>query len=213
MYKTEGVRLLSLIPGSHGCVVVIVVSEYRIVPDPKYRERTIIVALVSVFSVAVIIVFAYLIIRLWWGSRHQQLELEQLIEAPPTPMFDLDQLKLCNVIVRGRYGDVWRGTLGEHDVAVKLFAPHQKQYFINERDIYSLSHMDHASLLRFLGAEENMNLDGMVQYSIIVMSYIPLGTLASYLKENSIDWPTLCKMSFSTASGLAHLHTDIHGGE
>ena len=51
----------------------------------------------------------------------------------------------------------------------------------------------------------------MPQY-IIVMSYVPLGTLTQFLKENSIDWFTLCRMYHSTASGLAHLHSDIVKG-
>ena len=51
----------------------------------------------------------------------------------------------------------------------------------------------------------------MPQY-IVVMSYVPLGTLTQFLKENSIDWFTLCRMYLSTASGLAHLHSDIVKG-
>ena len=64
---------------------------------------------------------------------------------------------------------------------------------------------------RFYGAEERIGENSMPQY-IIVMSYIPLGTLTQFLKENTIDWFTLCRMYHSTASGLAHLHSDITKG-
>lgn len=32
-----------------------------------------------------------------------------------------------------------------------------------------------------------------------------------YLRNNSIDWNTLCKMGGSIARGLAHLHNDYQG--
>ena len=66
-------------------------------------------------------------------------------------------------------------------------------------------------LCRFYGAEERIGENSMPQY-IIVMSYVPLGTLTQFLKENTIDWFTLCRMYHSTASGLAHLHSDIVKG-
>ena len=67
------------------------------------------------------------------------------------------------------------------------------------------------NLCRFYGAEERIGENSMPQY-IIVMSYVPLGTLTQFLKENTIDGFTLCRMYHSTASGLAHLHSDIVKG-
>ena len=54
-----------------------------------------------------------------------------------------------------------------------------------------------------------MNVDGIVPYSIIVMGFVPRGTLCQYLKETIIDWNQMCRLALSAASGLAHLHTDI----
>ncbi len=184
----------------------------RILQDPKYREKTIIIALVSVFSVAVVIALTYLAYRLWLGSQKESMEsCVHLIEAPSTPTFELDQLKLTNNIEKGRYGEVWRGTLNELDVAVKLFLPHQKQYYLNEKDLYLLPFMDHEALPKFYGAEERIEADGGYRY-MIVMQYVSNGTLSNYLKENTIDWNILCKMCHSAASGLAHLHTDMVKG-
>ena len=161
-----------------------------------------------------VIALSYLMYRLLLGSHKQPYEPEHLVEALPTPMMDLEQLKLCSLLSGGRYGDVWKGTLYDTDVAVKLFMPVQKQYFINERDIYSLPHMDHPALLRYYGSDERMNQDGVVPYSIIVMDYVPRGTLCHYLKEQTFDWNQMCRLGLSAASGLAHLHTDILvGGE
>ena len=54
-------------------------------------------------------------------------------------------------IDEGRYGSVWQGNLGDQDVAVKIFPSHCQSYFLNEREIYSLPFMEHASLLHYYG--------------------------------------------------------------
>lgn len=164
-------------------------------------------------SVAVVIVFAYLFIRLWFSQPKEHLDPIFLNDAPSTPSFELDDLKLEELIEKGRYGEVWKGTLDDMEVAVKVFHAGQKQYYINERDIYKQEFMDHDSLPRFFGADERTTADDAIQY-LVVMSYISEGTLCNYLKHNSLDWSTLCRMCHSIASGLAHLHTDItRGGE
>ena len=194
------------------CEYFFLPSDYRITHDPKYKERTIIVALVSVVSVAVVIAIAYLCYRLWLGSHKETLESAvHLIEPPSTPTFELDQLKLLSLIERGRYGEVWRGTLNDIDVAVKLYQPHQKLYYLNEKDLYMLPYMDHDAIPKFYGAEERIDPEGGYHY-MIVMQYVNMGTVAHYLKENTIDWNIMCKMMHSAAAGLAHLHTDVIKG-
>ena len=71
--------------------------------------------------------------------------------------------------------------------------------------------MEHDNLLKFYGVDERLSQDGMMQY-MLVMSYAPLGCLMGYLKTNTIDWATLCKMCYSLARGLSHLHTDARKG-
>jgi len=71
---------------------------------------------------------------------------------------------------------VWKGTLNDMDVAIKVFTASQQAYFVNERDIYLLPHMDHESVVTFFGAEERVTPEGNVQY-LLVMSYVPQGTL------------------------------------
>lgn len=56
---------------------------------------------------------------------------------------------------------MWKGTLYDRDVAVKVFSSHNKQYYMNERDIYSLPHIEHDSLLQYLGADERKSEDGI----------------------------------------------------
>lgn len=64
---------------------------------------------------------------------------------------NVDNLKLCAMIGQGKYGTVWKGMVNERPVAVKIFPGQYKQYFINEKNIYSLSLMDSPSLLEYYG--------------------------------------------------------------
>ncbi|UYV76081.1 ACVR1C [Cordylochernes scorpioides] len=45
----------------------------------------------------------------------------------------------------------------------------------------------------------------------LVMDYHENGSLFDYLKRTPIDATTMCKMTYSIANGLAHLHIEIHG--
>ena len=108
---------------------------------------------------------------------------------------------------------VWRGKLEDRDVAVKIYSSHYREYYNNERTLYRLPFMDFEGLVRFYGADERITQDGSAQL-MIVMSYVPLGSLNSYLKNNTFDWPTMVRMAYSVAKALSHLHTDIQkGGE
>ena len=124
-----------------------------------------------------------------------------------------DKIKFLNIIGQGRYGCVWRSTVGDQEVAVKVFPPSYRSYFLNEKDIYCLPFMsDCPSLLSYYGCDERPSLDGSPEY-LLVLSYSPNGCLQDYLRSNTVDWPTFCKMSLSIAKGLAHLHTDFHKGD
>lgn len=52
---------------------------------------------------------------------------------------------------QGRYGSVWQGSMGDQDVAVKIYPSHYRNYFQNERDTYCLPFMEHPSLLSYYG--------------------------------------------------------------
>ncbi|GFG31184.1 hypothetical protein Cfor_12775 [Coptotermes formosanus] len=126
--------------------------------------------------------------------------------------YALEHLKLSVVVGQGRFGSVWKGTVSDQEVAVKIFPSHYRNYFYNERDIYCLPFMDSPSLLTYFGYLERESVDNCVEY-LLVLSYAPNGCLQDYLRTNTLDWPTFCKMSLSVARGLAHLHTDVRKGD
>ena len=47
---------------------------------------------------------------------------------------------------------------------------------------------------------------------MIVMSHERLGCLVDYLKNNTVDWTTACRMMHSLAAGLSYLHTELSDG-
>ncbi|KAI8497057.1 Bone morphogenetic protein receptor type-2 [Branchiostoma belcheri] len=147
-----------------------------------YKEETTIIVMTVVCSTAIIISAVYFLIRVWHGSQsevHHTMHLTDDISI--TPSLDMDNLKLLQVLDRGRYGCVWKGSLNEKEVAVKVFNPCHKQNFLNERDIYTTPHMEHENVIRFIGAEERIGMEGTVEY-LLVMDYAHHGSLYHYLK-------------------------------
>ncbi|XP_052265235.1 bone morphogenetic protein receptor type-2-like isoform X2 [Dreissena polymorpha] len=180
--------------------------------DPTYRERTIIISLLSVFSVAVIILATYFVYRCCFQPQHVPVLTTNATEEEPEPTFDIDKLKISCQITKGRYSEVWKGSLNEQDVAVKIYTPSYKQYYYNEKYIYSLPFMEHENVLKFIGGEERILQDGTVQH-LLVLEYIPDGTLLNYLKNNTFDWFTMCKLCHTLARGMSHLHTEQGSGD
>lgn len=97
-----------------------------------------------------VIVFAYVCRT----TLKAEPELSPLSPSGPgysSNLHNVDNLKLCGMIGQGKYGTVWKGMINETAVAVKIFPSQHKQYFINEKNIYSVSLMDCPSLLEYYG--------------------------------------------------------------
>jgi len=180
--------------------------------DPSYKKRTVLISILSVLSVAIIILTSYLVYRYCFHPPEPPACNNNNVAIPQSPAFDIDDLKISCLISRGHFSEVWKGSLSEQDVAVKIYNNKNKQYYYNEKYIYSLPHMERDCILQFYGGEERIVQDGSVQY-LLVLQYIPEGTLMNYLKNNTLDWYTMCKMCQSLAKGIAHLHTDVGVGD
>uniref|UniRef100_A0A182QQA2 Serine/threonine-protein kinase receptor n=1 Tax=Anopheles farauti TaxID=69004 RepID=A0A182QQA2_9DIPT len=123
-------------------------------------------------------------------------------------LYNVDNLKLVSMIGQGKYGTVWKGLLNEQPVAVKIFAAQHRQYFLNERDIYTVPLIKSPSLLTYFGFDERRTMDDRLEY-MLVFSLAPLGCLQDWLSENRPPFDIFCRMGKSIANGLAHLHTEI----
>lgn len=179
------------------------VDSYRL-----YKEKTIIISLVSICSISLIIMGTFLLYRICLSSRKQPPSPLDVVEQAPLPGFQSEDLKIMSLICKTKNGEVWRGHLGEIPVAVKVFSQNHKHLYQNEKYIYSLPFIEHENLLKFYGTDERQSMEGFWQY-MIVLSYVPKGSLFGYLQSNTIDWETFCKMCLSIVKGMVHLHTDL----
>ncbi|XP_056244874.1 bone morphogenetic protein receptor type-2-like [Seriola aureovittata] len=185
-------------------------TEHR----PLRREETALVALATIAIAAIIIMALFLGYRMMKGKQKHSLSALDVMEAANTESaVDLDNLKLLELIGRGRYGAVFRGCLNERCVAVKLFSSANRQNFTNECSIYCLPLLrHHDNISRFLTADERSTADGQPEF-LILMEYYPHGCLSRYLSVHTVDWLTCCRMTHGVTRGLAFLHTELYRGD
>ncbi|XP_072021284.1 uncharacterized protein [Amphiura filiformis] len=175
-------------------------------------EEVIIIAVIPLFCISVVIALLYLAFRLRVRNIKSQMDGLTMIEAtPPEPSFDVDQLKIMNLVGQGRYCSVYKGVLNEREVAVKIFAGASRQCYMNELDIYGLAYIEHDNVLKFIGASERMGEDGWLEF-LMVVELMPFGSLMEYLRHHTYDWHSMCRLAQTMAAGLAHLHQSVNKG-
>ncbi|XP_029385777.1 bone morphogenetic protein receptor type-2-like isoform X2 [Echeneis naucrates] len=182
--------------------------------QPLRREETVLIALATIAIAAIFIMALFLGYRMMKGKHKHSLSALDVMEAANSePAVDLDNLKMLELIGRGRYGAVFRGCLNERCVAVKLFSSANRLNFSNECSIYCLPLLrQHDNISRFLSADERMAADGQPEF-LILMEFYPHGSLSRYLSLHTVDWSTCCRMTHGVTRGLAFLHTELYRGD
>ncbi|XP_069376773.1 bone morphogenetic protein receptor type-2-like isoform X1 [Paralichthys olivaceus] len=182
-------------------------------PRTLRYEETVIIALATVSVMAVVAVAAFFGYRMMHGGGKQGLHNLNMMEAAGSESsLDLDNLKLLELIGRGRYGTVYCGSLDERPVAVKVFTAANRQNFLNECSIYRLPLLEHENIARFVAADERTGPEGRIEY-LLVMDYYPHGSLNRYLSVQTNDWVSSCRLAHSVTRGLAYLHTELFKGD
>lgn len=166
-------------------------------------------------SLALLSILAAILV-FWYGVPSKpEPELAPLAPSGPgysSNLRNVDNLKLCAMIGQGKYGSVWKGLINEQTVAVKIFPSHHKQFFLNEKDIYSVNLLESPHVLEYYGCDERRTLDDSIEY-LLVMSLAPLGCLQDWLKNNTMTFSVFIVMAKSVARGVAHLHSEARQGD
>lgn len=69
------------------------------------------------------------------------------------------QIQLCEIIGKGRYGEVWRGKWRAECVAVKIFSSREESSWFREAEIYQTVMLRHENILGFIAADnKGLNL-------------------------------------------------------
>uniref|UniRef100_A0A3B4H792 receptor protein serine/threonine kinase n=1 Tax=Pundamilia nyererei TaxID=303518 RepID=A0A3B4H792_9CICH len=171
-------------------------------------EVTVLIALVTIAIAAILIVALFLGYRIIKRTFNLRLIREER-HSSLSCFYPLS----WQLIGRGRYGAVFRGSLNERCVAAKLFGSANRQNYVNERSIYCVPLLQqHDNIARFLTANERTTADGRPEF-LIIMEYYPHGCLSHYLSLHTVDWLTCCRMTHGVTRGLAFLHTELHRGD
>uniref|UniRef100_H2ZGC6 Serine/threonine-protein kinase receptor n=1 Tax=Ciona savignyi TaxID=51511 RepID=H2ZGC6_CIOSA len=116
--------------------------------------------------------------------------------------------QLIDIKARGRFGCVWKAQLQDKFVAVKVFYVQDRQSWLNEQEVFNteLVHY-HPNILNFIAAASR---GVAVEAELwLITEFHELGSLADYLKTNTMSLPVALKFMETMATGLSFLHEDI----
>ncbi|XP_054721975.1 activin receptor type-2A-like [Uloborus diversus] len=149
----------------------------------------------------------------WFYRRHKMALFNELPTTdpsplpPPSPLLGLLPIQLIEVKAQGRFGAVWKATVNNEVVAVKIFPPQDKNSWMVEQEIYQLPQMKHENILNFLGLEKRGE-PYHVEYWLVT-SYHERGSLCDFLKANLVSWSDVLCIADSISKGLMHIHEEL----
>ncbi|GBP71910.1 Bone morphogenetic protein receptor type-2 [Eumeta japonica] len=125
-------------------------------------------------------------------------------DALATGLSCVDNLTLIEHIGQGKFGSVWRGTLGSTSVAVKLYS--SPSTWQKEAAIYAMPHLSHQNLLKYYGSDTRPTLTDGGRDHLIVLEMC-VATLRATIERSPLTWQQFASLSHGLASALAHLHS------
>ncbi|XP_077384725.1 anti-Muellerian hormone type-2 receptor-like isoform X2 [Festucalex cinctus] len=175
-----------------------------------------------VVIVATMLILCLAIVAVQWRClwRHKKLAQDAAHNTPAspcqTPKIDAADIELQQIVARGHFATVWRGTYQGSVVAVKVFPAAAQHVFNSEKEVYGLPLMRHAGIIRFLGIGRRSEDDSWLlvmqfaEYWLLCSWTKFQGSLHSFLDLNTSSWPSSLKMCLSLSQGLAYLHSCEH---
>lgn len=121
------------------------------------------------------------------------------------------EVLFCELVGRGRYGEVWKGIWHKEPVAIKIFYSRDEASWSRETEIYNTVLLRHANILGYLGSD--MMTRGSCTQLLLVTSYHAAGSLYDHLQRVTLSDTECVRLLLTAATGLSHLHTELHGSQ
>lgn len=139
-------------------------------------------------------------------------------ESPINMTTNCLPLNLDKVIGRGRFSSVWKAQHkhgdGKTHLAVKVFQERDSQSWYVEKELFTDESvtLHHNNVIEYIAAEvRRVGHQQDIKQFWLVTKYYSKGSLQDFLSTRATTWPELCRMSGSTARGLAYIHADVYG--
>ncbi|XP_052743146.1 probable serine/threonine-protein kinase DDB_G0271402 [Bicyclus anynana] len=126
-------------------------------------------------------------------------------DALATGLLCVDNLTLIEHIGQGKFGSVWRGSLGATPVAVKLYSSPSAWH--KEASVYAIPHLAHPNILRYYGSDSRASLMEAGGRSQLVVLELCGESLRRRLQRAPLSWQQFAALAHGLAAALAHLHT------
>ncbi len=120
-------------------------------------------------------------------------------------------MTLHELIGKGRFGEVWKGSLKGDEVGVKIFHPREEASWFHEVEIYQTCLLRHPNILRFIAADNKDT--GMQTQLWLITEFCEYGSLYDLLIQKTFSEELMLRLSYTAACGMDHLHTEITGTE
>ncbi|XP_055077984.1 anti-Muellerian hormone type-2 receptor-like [Periophthalmus magnuspinnatus] len=114
------------------------------------------------------------------------------------------EIQLQQILCKGTFAAVWKGSYQGSQVAVKLFPLTWRHKFTAEREIYQLPLMAQTGIVQFLGS------GSIGPWEALVLQFVKHGSLHSYLSTHTSNWTSSLVLCQSLSQGLSYLHSDLH---
>nr|CAD1830591.1 unnamed protein product [Ananas comosus var. bracteatus] len=118
---------------------------------------------------------------------------------------DVKLLKFGNKMASGSFGDLYRGTYGSQDVAIKVLKPERTNMdMLREfaQEVYIMRKVRHRNVVQFIGAcTKPPSL-------CIVTEFMQGGSVYDYLhkRKGSFKLPALVRVAIDISKGMSYLH-------